>query len=83
MSNRKYTTVLPIVVLCIAVSLWSATMTPGAHALSAAAESMVIGGSNCSDLLDGFAVGMGIGILFGCVWCAAGAIGAKAIGLFC
>lgn len=83
MFNRKYATVLAIVVLCLAVSSWSATMTAGPHALSSAAESMVIGGSNCSDLMDGFAVGMGIGIIFGCVWCGAGAIAAKAIGLFC
>lgn len=83
MSNHKYPAVLPILVFCLAVSLWSAALTPGAHALSASAESLVIGGSDCSDLMDGFAVGMGIGAVFGCVWCAAAAIGAKAIGLFC
>jgi hypothetical protein len=71
-----------MVLLCATVSLLSAAGN-GSHSLQAAAESMAIGGSNCSDFMDGFAVGMGIGALFGCALCAAGAIGAKLIGLFC
>ncbi len=70
-----------IVLLCVSISLLS--VTGESHSLSAAAENMVVGGSNCSDFMDGFAVGMGIGALFGCVWCAAGAVTAKAIALFC
>jgi hypothetical protein len=82
MSNRKLVPVLLIILLCTTVSLLSAAAN-GPHSLQATAESMAIGGSNCSDLMDGFAVGMGIGLLFGCVWCGAGVLAAKAIGLFC
>lgn len=73
--------VLLIALLCLTVSLFSSTM--GSHALTTTAESLVVGGSDCSDFMDGFAVGMGIGALFGCVWCAGGAIIAKGIALFC
>jgi hypothetical protein len=83
MHDRRYIALLSIVVLCAVISLGSATVTSGPQALSAAAEGFAVGGSNCSDLMDGFAVGMGIAAIFGCVWCAAGAIGAKAIALFC
>ncbi len=83
MHNRRYIALLSLVVLCAMVSLASATMIAGPQALSAAAEGSIIGGSNCSDFMDGFAVGMGIGVLFGCAWCAVGAIGAKLISLFC
>ncbi len=73
-----------MVALCIAVILSSAAMTsPGPHALTTIAEGMVMGGSTCSDFMDGAAVGMGIGVLFGCVWCGAGAVIAKGIALFC
>lgn len=82
MSNRRLVPMLMIVLLCTTVSLLSATAT-GSHSLQAAAESMVIGGSDCSSFMDGFAVGMAIGAFFGCVFCAAGAVGAKLIGLFC
>jgi hypothetical protein len=83
MHGRSYIALLSIVVLCALISLGSATLIPGSQTLSAAAEGLAVGGSNCSDFMDGFAVGMGIAALFGCAWCAAGAIGAKAIGLFC
>ncbi len=82
----KLTKIVPvalIVLLCISVSLISASPMTGTHSLSAAAEGMVTGGSECKDFMDGFAVGMGIGALFGCVWCAGVAIGAKAVALFC
>jgi len=74
---------LLVVVLCLIVSLGSSAMAEGSHALSASSESLLIGGSDCSDFMDGFAVGMGIGALFGCVWCTAGAIIAKGIATFC
>ena len=83
MHDRRYIALLSIVVLCALVSLGSATMNSGPQALSASAEGVIVGGSNCSDFMDGFAVGMGVGAIFGCVWCAAGAVGAKLIGLFC
>jgi len=73
--------VILIVALCLAISLFSSTT--GSYMLTSAAESLAAGGSDCSSFLDGFAVGMGIASLFGCVWCPAAAIGAKAVGLFC
>ncbi len=83
MSHRSHFTLFLVILICAAVSLLSASVSAGTHPLTAAAEGMSIGGSDCSDLMDGLAVGMGIGMLFGCVWCGAGAIAAKAIGLFC
>jgi hypothetical protein len=65
------------------ISLGSAAMATDAHLLPAAAENVMLGGTSCSDLMDGIVVGMGVGMLFGCLWCGAGAIAAKAIGLFC
>jgi len=73
--------VLLIALLCITVSLFSSAM--GSYALAPTAESLVVGGSDCSDFMDGFAVGMGVAALLGCVWCAGGAIVAKGIALFC
>jgi hypothetical protein len=81
--NRKYVSVALIAFLCMTVSLGSATMANGTHLLSAAAENLMMGGTRCGDLMDGIAVGMGVGLIFGCLWCGAGAIAAKAIGLFC
>jgi hypothetical protein len=74
---------LLIAFLCLAVSLFSSTVAVGSHALNTTAENLVVGGSDCSDFMDGFAVGMAVGVLFGCVWCGAGAVIAKGIGLFC
>ncbi len=79
----KLTPVILMVLLCISVSLISSSAMNGTHPLSAAAEGMAVGGSDCSDFMDGFAVGMGIGALFGCVWCAGVAVAAKAVALFC
>jgi hypothetical protein len=69
--------------LCFTVVLCSCVDAPGAHSLSASAETALYGGSNCSDFMNGVAVGMGIGALFGCLWCVAGAVLAKAAALFC
>ncbi len=74
---------LLIAVLCIVIGLGSSAMASGSHALTALSESLLIGGSDCADFMDGFAIGMGIGALLGCVWCAGGAIIAKGIGIFC
>lgn len=81
--RKNAASVALVALICIAVSLLSSTTVAATHSLPASVESLVVGGSNCSDFMDGFAVGMGIGALFGCVWCAAGAIGAKTIALFC
>jgi hypothetical protein len=83
MINRNYASVTLIALLCMTVSLGSATLSNDAHLLSATAENAVLGGTGCSDLMDGIAVGLGVGVIFGCLWCGAGAILAKGIGLFC
>jgi hypothetical protein len=83
MVYRKHISVVLIALLCTTVSLGSATMANGTHLLSAAAENVLLGGSDCSDLMDGLAVGLGIGVVFGCIWCGAGALVAKGVGLFC
>ncbi len=83
MVNRKYASVALIALLCMTISLGSATMANDAHLLSAAAENVMLGGTRCSDLMDGIAVGMSVGMVFGCLWCGAGIVAAKAIGLFC
>jgi len=79
--KRKTTSVLLIALLCITVSLTSSTLTAGTDSLSAAAENTTVGGSDCSDFLNGFAIGLGIGALFGCAFCPAGAVMAKAVEL--
>jgi hypothetical protein len=83
MVYRKYISVVSIALLCMTVSLGSATMANGAHLLSAVTENVLIGGSSCSDLMDGLAVGLAVGVVFGCIWCGVGAVAAKGIGLFC
>ncbi len=75
----------PIVLICmlsLAICTFS-SMAPAGASPVIADESAILGGSTCSDFMDGAAVGMGIGVLFGCVWCGAGAVLAKAISLFC
>lgn len=49
----------------------------GTHALTASTENVLVGGNDCSDFLNGAAVGLGVGALFGCVWCGALALVAK------
>jgi hypothetical protein len=70
------------VLLCITVTAMSSTITAGTHSLSVAAESMVVGGGNCSDFLNGFAVGMGVASLLGCAWCAGVAVVSKTFEMF-
>jgi len=81
---RNLRVVFLLALFCVGVSLCSSTAAlSNTHALSAAAETMVVGGNDCSDFLNGAAVGLGVGALFGCVWCAAGALVAKGASLFC
>ena len=72
-----------LALLCVAVSCLSSAIPAEAHSLTPGSESVLIGGSDCSDFMDGLAVGLGIGVFFGCVWCGAGAIIAKGVALFC
>ncbi len=82
--SRSFRPALLIVLLLVSVSLLSSAFAAGSHPITPPAESLLIGGSSCSDFMDGFSVGMGIAALLGCgLPCAAGAVAAKAIGLFC
>lgn len=76
-------TLLLVLGLCLAICLFSATMGAGSLPLTGSIEDAVYGGSDCSDFMNGAAVGLGIGVLFGCLWCGAGALVAKGISLFC
>jgi hypothetical protein len=60
-----------IALLCFTLSVTSSAMTANTHLLSNAAETSAVGGNGCDDFFNGFAVGMGIGAVFGCVWCSA------------
>jgi hypothetical protein len=75
--------VTAIAVLCVATSLVSSAMGAVAIPATGSIDGMAYGGSDCSDFMNGAAVGLGIGALFGCFWCAGGAIVAKGIALFC
>ena len=75
----KIGTACMAVLLCITVTAMSSTATAGTYSLSAAAESMVVGAGNCSDFLNGFAIGMGVASLLGCAWCAGVAIASKTV----
>ncbi len=83
----KLNKMLPValmIMLCLSVSLISSSSMNGTYSLSAGAEGVVIGGaSDCHDFTEGFAVGMGVALLFGCVWCGAAGVAAKVVGLFC
>jgi hypothetical protein len=82
-ASSRLRTGLAIGIVCLGLALMSASMAPGSHALAASAASSIIGGSECADFMNGFAIGMGVGTLFGCLWCAGGAVLAKAVGAFC
>ncbi len=82
-TGRAPKTLLLGLALCLVICLFSTTMGAGSLPLTGSGEDVVYGGSDCSDFLNGAAVGLGIGVLFGCVWCAAGALVAKGISLFC
>jgi flagellar motor component MotA len=80
-AKGKMAVILLLAFLCISVTMMSSTLPADTRALSNASESMVIGGGSCSDFLNGFAVGMGVASLLGCVWCPATAIAAKVVEL--
>lgn len=80
--QRKGSFMAVIPLLCFAVILTSSTLPAGTGTLSSTAENAIVGGSDCTDLLNGFAVGMGVAGLLGCVWCPAGAVVAKVFELF-
>ena len=76
--------VLLLILLCITATLYGSVAATGSSSLAASVENLAVGGaSQCSDFMNGFAVGMGIGALFGCVWCIAGGVIAKGVSLFC
>jgi len=75
--------VILIAVLCVATSFISSAMGAGSLPVPESIEGVAYGGSDCSDFMNGAAVGLGIGALFGCVWCVGGALVAKGIALFC
>jgi hypothetical protein len=81
--NRSSRLLLLILSLCIATSFLSVAMGAGSPPIPESVEAVAYGGSDCSDFMNGAAVGLGIGALFGCVWCVAGALVAKGIALFC
>ncbi|NLV32211.1 MAG: hypothetical protein GXY47_13780 [Acidobacteria bacterium] len=66
-----------IVVLCLTATLAQGLgpVGPGDMAADAAVGGLTV----CNGFLDGFAVGMGIATLAGCVWCAGVGIAAKVI----
>ncbi len=72
-----------VALLCLGVTFCSAGVISSGHSATMSAESLAIGGSSCSDFMDGAAVGFAVGTLFGCLWCAGAAVAAKAIALFC
>lgn len=80
--ENKKAAMLVIALLCVSVVSMSTTVTAGSYALSAAAENIAVGGSDCSDFLNGFAVGMGAAAFLGCVWCGGVAIASKAVEMF-
>jgi hypothetical protein len=81
--SARYKSVLLILFFCVTVILLSSLVAPGSHSLAASAEGTIYGGSECSDFMNGVAVGFGVGALFGCLWCLGGAVVAKAVALFC
>jgi hypothetical protein len=80
--QKKGSLIVVILLLCLAVILTSSTLSAGTGTLSSTAENAIVGGSDCTDLFNGFAVGMGVAGLLGCVWCPAGAVAAKVFELF-
>lgn len=83
MAGRRKTSVILMAVLCMIVTLTTSTFAAGSSALSGIAEDSAEGGrgSSCGEFTNGFAVGMGIATLFGCAWCAAAGLGAKAFAI--
>jgi hypothetical protein len=65
--ERKQVSVLLIVVLCLTATVAQGL---GPAASGAPADAAMGGLTVCNGFLDGFAVGMGVAALCGCVWCA-------------
>lgn len=74
--ERKQVSVLLIVVLCLTATVAQGLGPAGS---GAPVDAAVGGWTACNGFLDGFAVGMGVATLFGCVWCAAAGATAKVV----
>ena len=74
--ERKQVSVLLIVVLCLTATVAQGIGPAGP---GAPVDAAVGGLTACNGFLDGFAVGMGVAALCGCVWCAGVGIAAKVI----
>jgi hypothetical protein len=74
--KREMGAALMMALLCFTVAFTSSA-SAGTSWMSTAAESRAVGGNDCGDFLNGFAVGMGVASLFGCAWCPAGVVVAK------
>ena len=72
-----------LILICIAVSIISSAIPAGASSLLAENEHRIWGGSDCSDFMNGFSVGLGFGALFGCWVCGGVALAAKGVAMFC
>lgn len=82
--NSGFSPALLIAVACIAAILCGSVMASGSSPLAPSMETLAGGAASpCSDFMNGFALGMGIGALFGCVWCIAGGLVAKGVSMFC
>jgi hypothetical protein len=78
---KKSTSVLLIALLCLTITATSSSFASGTYSLSHAAENSSAGGSTCSDMLNGFSIGMTIATFFGCLWCPAAGVAAKIISI--
>ena len=67
--NLGLSFVLSLFLLTASVGAVSANTRASAHSLSAAQESVVVGGDAVCNLVEGVGVGLGIAGLLGCVPC--------------
>ena len=82
--NSGRNAALLVTALCVAAVLCGSVTASGSSPLAASMETLAGGAASpCSDFMNGFALGMGIGALFGCVWCIAGGLVAKGVSMFC
>jgi hypothetical protein len=81
-AKKEMKAVFLIALLCFTLSMTSSTVMSDTHFLSNAAESSLVGGSQCDDFVNGFAIGMSIATFLGCVWCPAAGLGAKVLQSF-
>lgn len=63
--------IIAIFILAIAVS---STHTQGAHPISLAAETHLLGRGQTCDFFNGVGVGLGVATLFGCAVCGAASL---------